>query len=89
MLFIHENKFITVNVPGRIAVVYILKRERNATLSKTVVPSFLSKITCSFNEITKNHYLPCIQNQNQTAVTYGWRAATRNVRQSLFLKSQS
>ena len=34
-------------------------------------------------------YLPCIQHQNQTAVTYGWRAATRNVRQSPLLKSQS
>ena len=50
--------------------------------------SFLSKITGSDNEIAKNRYLPCMQNQKQTAVTYGWRAATRNVRQPLFLKSQ-
>ena len=69
--------------------VYILKLKRNATLSEMVIPSFLSKITGSDSEIAKNRYLPCIQNQNQTTVTYGWRAATRNVRQPLFLKSQS
>ena len=67
----------------------ILKRKRNATLSKMVILSFLSKITGSDSEIARNRYLPCIQNQNQTAVTYGWRVATRNVRQPLFLKSQS
>ena len=54
-----------------------------------VVPSFLSKNSASDNEIAKTHYLPCIQHQNHTSVTYGWRAATRNVRRPLFLKSQS
>ena len=68
--------------------VHILKRKRNATLSKTVVSSFSSKNSASDNVIAKNRYLPCIQHQNQAAVTYGWRAATRNVRQPPFLKSQ-
>ena len=68
---------------------YILKRKRNATISKMVVPSFSSKKSASDNEIAKNRYLPCIQHQSRTAVTYGWRAATRNVRQPPFLKSQS
>ena len=68
---------------------YILKRKRNATLSKMVVPSYSSKISASDNNIAKHRYLPCIQLQNQTAVTYGWRAATKNVRQPPFLKSQS
>ena len=54
-----------------------------------VVPSFSSKKSASDNEIAKNRYLPCIQHQSRTAVTYGWRAATRNVRQPPFLKSQS
>ena len=54
-----------------------------------VIPSFLSKITGSDNEIAKNRYLPCIQNLNQNAVTFGWRVATINVRQPIFLKSQS
>ena len=45
--------------------------------------------SASDNENAKYRYLPCIQRQNQTAVTYGLRAATRNVRQPLFLKSQS
>ena len=67
----------------------ILKRKRNATLFKMVVTSFSSKNSIIDNKIAKNRYLPCIQHQNQTAVTYGWRAATRNVRQSPFLKSQS
>ena len=67
----------------------ILKRKRNETLSKTVVSSFSSKNSASDNVIAKYRYLPCIQQQNQTAVTYGWRAATRNVRQPPFLKSQS
>ena len=67
----------------------ILKRKRNATLSKMLVPSFSSKNSDSDIEIAKKCYLPCIQHQNQTAVTYGWRAATRNVRQPPFLKSQS
>ena len=69
--------------------VYILKRKRNATLSKTVVSFFSSTHSASDNVIAKYRYLPCIQHQNQTAVTYGWRAATRNVRQPPFLKSQS
>ena len=69
--------------------VNILKRKRNATLSKMVVPSFSSKNSDSDNEIAKNRYLPCIQHQNQTAVIYGWQAATRNVRQPPFSKSQS
>ena len=69
--------------------VHILKRKRNTTLSKMVVPSFSSKKLASDNEIAKYRYLPCIQHQNQTAVTYGWRAATRNVRQPPLLKSQS
>ena len=34
-------------------------------------------------------YLPCIQDQYQTDMAYGWRAATRNVRQPPFLMSQS
>ena len=55
----------------------ILKSKRNATLSKAVVSSFSSKNSASNNVIDKNRYLPCIQNQNQTAVTYGWRAATK------------
>ena len=54
-----------------------------------VVPSFSSKNSASDNDIAKYRYLPCIQHQNQTAVTYGWQAATRNVRQPPFLKSQS
>ena len=58
----------------------ILKRKSNATLSKIVVPSFLMKNSASDNEIAKYRYLPCIQHQNQTAVTYGRRAAMRNVR---------
>ena len=67
----------------------ILKRKRNATLSKIVVLSFSSKHSASDNEIAKYRYLPCIQDQNQTDMTYGWRDATRNVRQSPFLMSQS
>ena len=51
--------------------------------------SFSSKNSCSDNEIAKYRYLPCIQHQNQTFVFYGWRAATRNVRQPPFLMSQS
>ena len=69
--------------------VHILKRKRSATLSKMVVLSFSSKNSASDNEIAKYRYLPCIQQQNQTAVTYGWRAATRNVRQPPFLMSKS
>ena len=68
---------------------YILKGKRNATLSKTVVSSSSSQNSASDNVIAKYRYLPCIQHQNQTAVTYGWRAAMRNVRQPQFLKSQS
>ena len=69
--------------------IYILKRKRNATLSKMVVSYFLSKNSDSDNKIVQTRYLPFIQHQNQTAVTYSWRAATRNVRQPPFLKSQS
>ena len=69
--------------------IYILKRKRNATRSKAVVSSFSSKNSASDNVIAKYRYLPCIQHQNQTAVTYDWQAATRNVRQPPFLKSQS
>ena len=47
------------------------------------------KNSASDNEIAKYRYLPRMQQQNQTALTYGWRAATRNVRQPPFLKSQS
>ena len=54
-----------------------------------VVPSFSPKNSDSDNKTAKNRYLPCIQHQNQTAVTYGWGAATRNVRQPPFLKSRS
>ena len=53
------------------------------------VPSFSSKNSASDNEIAKNRHLPCKQHQNQTDVTYGWGAATKNVRQPPFLKSQS
>ena len=67
----------------------ILKRKRNATISKMVAPSFFIQNSASDNEIAKYRYLPCIQHQNRTAVTYGWRAAARNVRQSPFLMSQS
>ena len=67
----------------------ILKRKRSTNLSKTVVSSFSSKNSASDNVIAKYRYLPCIHHQYQTAVTYGWRAATRNVRQPPFLKSQS
>ena len=67
----------------------ILKRKRNATLSRIAVPSLSSNNSASDNEIAKYRYLPCIQHQNQTVVTYGWRAATRNVCQPPFLKSQS
>ena len=65
----------------------ILKRKRNATISKMVVPSFSYKKSASDKEIAKNRYFSCIQHQSRTAVTYGWRAATRNVRQPPFLKS--
>ena len=68
--------------------IHILKRKRNATLSNMVVPSFSSKKSASDNEIAKYRYLPCKQHQNQTAVTYGWRAATKNVRQPPLSKSQ-
>ena len=54
----------------------ILKRKRNATLSKTVVSSISSKYSASDNVIAKYRYLPWIQHQNQTAVTYGCLAAT-------------
>ena len=50
---------------------------------------FHQRNSASDNEIAKYRYLPCIQHQNQTAVTSGWQAATRNVRQPPFLKSQS
>ena len=56
---------------------------------KTVVSSFSFKNSASDNVIAKYRYSPCLQHQNQTAVTYGWQAATRNVRQPPFLKSQS
>ena len=75
-------------LPSESASLYILKRKRNATLSKARVSSFLSNNSASDNLIAKYRYLPCIQHQTQTAVTYGWRAATRNVRQPSFLKSQ-
>ena len=78
-----------MNLPKVEFIAYILKRKRNATLSKTVVSSFSSQNSASDNVIAKYRYLPCIHYQNQTAVTYGWRAATRNVRQPPFLKSQS
>ena len=68
---------------------FILKRKRNATLSKTVVLFFSSKNSASDNEIAMYRYLPCLQHQNQTAVTYGWRAATKNVWQPPFFMSQS
>ena len=71
------------------SMLYILKCKRNASLSKMVVPSFSYKNSASDNEIAKYHYLPCIQHQNQTTVSYGWRAAKRNVSQPPFLKSQS
>ena len=74
---------------GQSTTTYILKRKRNATLSKMVVLSFSSKNSASDNEISKYRYLFCIQHQNQTAVPYGWRAATINVRQPPFLMSQS
>ena len=67
---------------------YILKSKRNATLSNMVVTSVSSKKSASDNEIAKYRYLPCKQHRNQTAVTYGWRAATKNVRQPPLLKSQ-
>ena len=67
----------------------ILKRKRNATLSKTVVSSFSSKKLASDNVIAKYRYLPCKQHHNQTAVSYGLRAAMRSVRQPSFLKSHS
>ena len=54
-----------------------------------VNPSFSSKNSACDNENAKYRYLPCIQHQHQAAVTYGWRAATRNVRQPPFLKSQN
>ena len=38
----------------------ILKRKRNATLSKMVVLSFSSKNSASDYEIAKYSYLPCI-----------------------------
>ena len=41
----------------------ILKRKRNATISKMVVPSFSSKKSASDKEIAKNRYLPCIQHK--------------------------
>ena len=66
-------------------ITYILKRKRNATLSKTVVSSFSSNNSASDYVIAKYRYL----HQIPTAVTYGWRAATRNVRQPPFLKSKS
>ena len=68
------------------AAAYILKRKRNATLSKTVVSSFSSKNSASDNVIAKYRYLPCIQHQNQTAVTYVWQTTTRNVRQPPIFK---
>ena len=74
---------------NQVDIKYILKSKTNATLSRMVVPSFSSKNSDSDNEIAKYLYLPCIQHQNQTAVTYGWQAATRIIRQTTFLKSQS
>ena len=68
--------------------IYLNVKETQLFL-KMVVPSFSSKISASDNEIAEYRYLPCIQHQKQTAVTYGWRAATRDVRQPPFLKSQS
>ena len=68
---------------------YILKRKRKATLSKTVDSPFSSKKSASDNVISMYRYWPCMQHQNETPVTYVWRAPTRNVRQPLFLKSQS
>ena len=68
---------------------YILKRKRNATLSKMVVSSFSLKNSANYKQIASSRYLPCIQHQNQTAVAYDWQAATRKVRQPPFLKSQS
>ena len=87
-----NNFFMVVNQIGKLVGFvdcYILKRKRNAPLSKMVVPSFSSKKSASDNAMAEYRYLPCIQHQNQTAVTYGWRAAARNVRQPPLLKSQS
>ena len=54
-----------------------------------IVLSYSSKNSASENEIAMYRYLPCIQDQNQTDMAYGWRAATRNVRQPPYLMSQS
>ena len=85
-LRVYIQIFALVGVTSRRANICILKRKRNATLSKMVVPSFSSENSASDNEIAKTRYLPCIQHQNQTVVTYGGRATTRNVRQPKFLK---
>ena len=88
--FKHSKLQISIKITViLLQIVYILKRKRNATLSKMVVPSLSRKNSVIDNEIAKYRYLPCIQHQNQTAVFYGWRVATRNVRQPPFLKSQS
>ena len=85
-----DQEIALKKIVGCISIVkYILKRKRYATLSKMVVPSFSSKNSASHNEIAKYRYLPGIQHQNQSAVTYSWRDATINVRQHPFLKSQS
>ena len=65
---------------------YILKRKRNATLSKMIVPSFSSKHLASDNKIAKYRYLSGIQHKNQTAVTYNWRAATKKCKATPIFK---
>ena len=72
MVHFESNYTVVPTIVTIVRTLYILKRKRNATLPKMVVPSFSSKNSDRDNEIAKNRYLPCIQHQNQTAVTYGW-----------------
>ena len=66
----HCMYLINVQTPWSYA--YTLKRKRNATLSKNGSSFFFTKKSANDNEIAKYRYLPCIQHQNQTALTYGW-----------------
>ena len=67
--------------------IYLNAKKSNSFLNRSFF--FFIKNSASDNVIAKYRYLPCVQHQNQTAVIYGWGAATRNVRQHPFLKSQS
>ena len=74
----------------RVDCVFILNGKRNATLTKMVTfLLFDQKHSLGDNAIAKYFQFPCIQYQNQIAVTYGCRTATRILRKPPLLKSQS